>query len=927
MKNFYRKLLMPVFFMLLGTLNSLAQTTLTGTVKDGSGTALAGVNIILKGRVVGTISDSEGKFNLKVNDNPPFTLVFSFIGFRSQEVAVQAGQTNFDIALQDESLLGQEVVVSASRVEESILKSPVTIEKMDLLAIRQAATPDYYDALANMKGVSVNNGSMNFTAVNTRGFATIANTRFVQLVDGMDTQAPLLNFPTGTIMGLTELDAESIELVPGAASALYGPNAFNGIMIMKSKSPFEYQGLTAQVKGGMTDSHAGGSHPMGQYSFRYAKAFNNKIAFKVNFSEMQATDWTANDYKTDRNNPQSTIDLSKNPNFDGLNLYGDESNFNVPIGGTFGTLNLDRTGIKEQTLLDNRLATTIKGDAAIHYRITDKIEASYTYRYGGGNSIYQGQAKYALRGFNQQFNKIEIKGSNWFLRGYVSATDAGKSYNMDALGAYVNEAFSPTATRWAPDYGQAYVLAMQGYNPFTNQTDLSAAGNPTAANAVARKYADRYMINPTTGAYVPAFQDTVNKIRRQYFQKNPAGASFYDNSKLWHAETYYNFTQVKWADIIAGGNFRQYSLFSNATIFDEAPVDANNPKRIYINQYGVYTQVSKTIADRLKVTGSIRYDKMDDFNGHFTPRVSAVYTFLQNQNIRASFQTGFRLPDTQAQYIYFYNPTGIILGGNPSCASRYGIYNGGSWTQTSYNAYIQAGGTVNPTTGVANTTDPHYNLLQTANISYVKPEQLWSYEFGYKGLIAQRLLVDLNYYFTSYNNFLGEQYVVNKNPTTHQGQTIVAGTAWYPYVNSPYTLKSQGVGVGLSYSLPRNFIANGNYNFATYSGTQSPDFLAGFNTPKNKFSVGLSNRRITKNIGFNINYRYQQSFLWQSSYGVWTVPAYGVVDAQISYLTPLKTVVKIGGTNIGGGDYRTNFGAPFIGQTYYVSLTFDNLLK
>jgi iron complex outermembrane receptor protein len=832
MKNFYRKLLMPVFFMLLGTLNSLAQTTLTGTVKDGSGTALAGVNIILKGRVVGTISDSEGKFNLKVNDNPPFTLVFSFIGFRSQEVAVQAGQTNFDIALQDESLLGQEVVVSASRVEESILKSPVTIEKMDLLAIRQAATPDYYDALANMKGVSVNNGSMNFTAVNTRGFATIANTRFVQLVDGMDTQAPLLNFPTGTIMGLTELDAESIELVPGAASALYGPNAFNGIMIMKSKSPFEYQGLTAQVKGGMTDSHAGGSHPMGQYSFRYAKAFNNKIAFKVNFSEMQATDWTANDYKTDRNNPQSTIDLSKNPNFDGLNLYGDESNFNVPIGGTFGTLNLDRTGIKEQTLLDNRLATTIKGDAAIHYRITDKIEASYTYRYGGGNSIYQGQAKYALRGFNQQFNKIEIKGSNWFLRGYVSATDAGKSYNMDALGAYVNEAFSPTATRWAPDYGQAYVLAMQGYNPFTNQTDLSAAGNPTAANAVARKYADRYMINPTTGAYVPAFQDTVNKIRRQYFQKNPAGASFYDNSKLWHAETYYNFTQVKWADIIAGGNFRQYSLFSNATIFDEAPVDANNPKRIYINQYGVYTQVSKTIADRLKVTGSIRYDKMDDFNGHFTPRVSAVYTFLQNQNIRASFQTGFRLPDTQAQYIYFYNPTGIILGGNPSCASRYGIYNGGSWTQTSYNAYIQAGGTVNPTTGVANTTDPHYNLLQTANISYVKPEQLWSYEFGYKGLIAQRLLVDLNYYFTSYNNFLGEQYVVNKNPTTHQGQTIVAGTAWYPYVNSPYTLKSQGVGVGLSYSLPRNFIANGNYNFATYSGTQSPDFLAGFNTPQ-----------------------------------------------------------------------------------------------
>src|SRR6185295_3420182 len=174
---------------------------------------------------------------------------------------------------------GQEVVVSASRIEENILKSPVTIEKMDVLAIKQSAAPDYFDALANMKGVSVNTGSMNLTSVNTRGFATIANTRFVQWVDGMDTQAPILNFPTGSIMGLGELDAESLELIPGAASALYGPNAFNGIMIMKSKSPFEYQGLSAQVKQGITNSNAGGSNPMGMYSIRYAKAFNDKIAF------------------------------------------------------------------------------------------------------------------------------------------------------------------------------------------------------------------------------------------------------------------------------------------------------------------------------------------------------------------------------------------------------------------------------------------------------------------------------------------------------------------------------------------------------------------------------------------------------------------------------------------------------------------------
>ncbi|HMI66992.1 MAG TPA: TonB-dependent receptor [Cyclobacteriaceae bacterium] len=916
MKKLYLLKFIPIAFLMVTGFTVLGQTTISGTAKDkGTGEALAGVNIVVKGSVTGTITGTDGKFNLKVNQSPPFTLSVSFIGFKTQELQITDATTALDISMEEQTLLGQEVVVSASRVEESILKSPVTIEKMDLLAIKQAATPDYYDALANMKGVQVSSGSMNFTAVNTRGFATIANTRFVQLVDGMDTQAPLLNFPTGTIMGLTELDAESIEVVPGAASALYGPNAFNGIMIMKSKSPFEYQGLSMQVKQGITNSHAGGSHPMGQYSIRYAKAFNNKFAFKVNFSYMKATDWTSNDYQTDKNKPESTTNLSGGQNFDGLNLYGDEAPIptGIPSLGDNGTIR--RTGIKEETLLDNRDAKTIKGDVALHYRITDKVEVSYTYRYGGGSSIYQGQAKYALRDFNQQFHKVEFKGNNWFLRGYVSATDAGKSYHMDALGAYVNEAFNPTIRANGTGWAQDYVLAAQGYVPGFSAGNLSDA----------RRYADRYMINPGTGAYVPAFQDTINKIRRQFFQKNPSGASFYDNSKLWHAEAYYNFDKIKWAEVIAGGNFRQYSLFSNATIFDEAPTDANDPKRIFINQFGVYTQIAKTIAEKLKVTGSIRYDKMNNFDGHFTPRISGVYSISQNQNIRVSFQTGFRLPDTQAQYIYFYNPTGILLGGVPSNASRYGIYNGGAYTYESYNAYLATGGSLNPTTGTPTGGDA--TKLQTANLSYVKPEQLWSYEIGYKGVIATKLLVDLNYYYTSYNNFLGEQYVIGKNSTTHQGKQVDAGTVWYPYVNSPYTLTTQGVGLGLGYSLPMNFVLNGNYNFATFSGTQSVDFQSNFNTPKHKFSVGVANRKIAKNVGFNINYRYQQTFLWQSSYGVWNVPAYGVVDAQLSYKTPIKTVIKIGGTNIGGGDYRTNIGAPFIGQQYYISLTFDEFLK
>jgi outer membrane receptor protein involved in Fe transport len=915
-------MLIPLLCIAAGTAQLFAQSTVSGTVTDG-GTqqGLPGVNIVVRGAVAGTITDKDGKYSLKVNQAPPFTITFSFIGFHTEEYEVKDASATYDLAMKEESLLGQEVVVSASRVEENILKSPVTIEKIDQIAIKQAATPDFFDALASTKGVQVNNGSLNFTAVNTRGFATIANTRFVQWVDGMDTQAPLLNFPTGSIMGLGELDAESLELIPGAASALYGPNAFNGIMIMKSKSPFEYQGLSAQVKQGITNSNAGGSNPYGMYSIRYAKAFNNKIAFKLNFSYMKATDWTANDYKTDRTNPSSTTDLSDRSittNFDGLNLYGDESKFDVPIGGTFGTLHLTRTGFKESVLLDNRDAKTIKGDAAIHYRINDKIELIGAYRYGGGNSLYQGQSKYALRDFNQQFYKLELKGDNFFVRGYLSATDAGKSYNMDALGALVNESISPTATQWAPDYGQAYVLSLQGYTPGV------PAGNVQAAHAAARAYADRNIYNPD-GSLSSATLAAISTVRQNLFQKTPGGASFYDNSKLWHGEFYYNFKNVKWADIIVGGNFRQYSLYSNATIFDEAPVDASDPKRLFINQYGVYTQISKTLAEKLKLTGSIRYDKSDNFEGHVTPRFSAVYTANQNHNFRASFQTGFRNPDTQAQYIFFNNPTGIILGGVPAIASRYGIYNGGAYTQGSVADYKNSGGTINSDGSLSGGNQA---LLQTANVSYVKPEQLWAFEVGYKGVIASKVLVDLNYYYSSYKDFLGEQYVYSKAPTTHQGNTIGAGSLWYPYTNSPYSLTSQGIGLGLTYNLPRNFTLTGNYNYASFTGTTTNDFQANFNTPQNRYSVGIGNRKIINNLGFNVNFRYQDSFLWESSYGVATIPSYGVLDAQVSYkMTPIKSVIKIGGTNLGGSDYRTNFGSPFVGQMYYISLTFDEFLK
>lgn len=923
MSKFYKRSGLSTTLILLMISVGFTQTNISGTVTDATGETLAGVNILVKGRVIGTISDTKGDFTLTVNDDVlPFTLVFSFIGYTTQEISITESQNSgLKIQLAEQSILGQEIVVSASRVEENILKSPVTIEKVDLLAIQQTPAAEFYDALANVKGVQFTSSSLNFPQINTRGFATIANVRFVQMVDGIDTQAPLLNFPTGNIVGIGELDIESMELLPGTASALYGPNAFNGVLLMNSKSPFEFQGLSAQMKGGITTSEAQDeSFPYYNFGLRYAKAFNNKFAFKINFSILEAEDWYSTDYDTDVNRPESTVNLTGQPNFNGLNSYGDEVKLAFSLPGlppNIGPFDLRRTGWRERDLLDNSDATSIKGDVALHYRITDKLEVLYNYRFGEGSSVYQGSQRYALRNFTQEFHKLELKASNFFIRGYVTSTGAGDSYNMEALGAQLNERISPTMTQWIPAYVQTYVLGMQGYVPGVN------AGDSYAAHTAARAQADTG--RPAVGS--SEFKQLVEAVRNDYFQRTPSGAKFFDNSRLYHGEFNYNFgDKIAFAEIQIGGNFRRYSLFSDGTVFNEDPEGGNNFKRINIDEFGFYTQLSKTLAEALKLTGSLRYDKNESFDGRITPRLSAVYTFSETHNIRASFQTGFRNPDTQAQYIYFPAGTNILLGSAKSNAERYGLHEGGAYTFNSYNAYLASGGSLS--SGTPTGGDP--SLLKDVYVPYIVPEQLKSFELGYKGIFFNDFFIDLNGYYTNYTDFIGSNYYVLKNPTTHHGTPVPAGTVYSPYINHSEDVTSYGVGLGITYNLPKYYTLNGSYNFATFDDNSEAGsgFRAGFNTPENKFTVGIGNRKLTKHLGFNINFRWQEEFLWQSDFGSWNVPEFGVLDAQLSYKVPtIKTIIKLGGTNLGGNDYRTNLGGPFVGQQYYLSLTFDEFFN
>lgn len=1031
----------------------LAQTTLKGKVTDGK-EAVIGANVTIKGTTEGTVTDIDGNFELTTQQPAPITLVVTMVGMATSEISVEGSKNDLSVTLSEETSLLNDVVVAASRVEEKILESPVTIEKMDAKAIKTASSADYYDDLAKLKGVQTINGSMTFTSVNTRGFGGISNTRFVQLMDGMDNAAPLLNFPTGNIVGIGELDINNVELVPGAASALYGPNAFNGILLMNSKNPFEQPGFSMQVKGGFAQADNGyGVKPMGSAALRFAHAFKSKktgqdyLAIKANFNIFQGTDWYANDYTTDRN--LGTQDNVGNPNFDGMNTYGDENRIFVPYGAIRGnliggaaaslqasplfqaavtagvtaqvnaqipaitagvtaavrqqaflnaqaggadvatanaladafiasptgqatiaagvqnqvntlisqnvasqlpiqanaratskvdsissllSLDLRRTGLTEDKLIDNHKATSVKGDFGVYFRpFKDKsYEFSYNYRVGYGNSVYQGSERYALRNFTQQFHKAEIKGKDFFIRSYMSQTKDGDSYNMTSLGAYTNEAVSASSSQWVPTYLGNYANPLIQTALTTSAANVlaNAAALTTASHDTARARADR----PWTSLSAEQQQAVIEGVRTGLFQRG--GAGFIDNSRLFHTEAMIDLSRwtKKWIDIQIGGNHRMYSLATQGTVFNEDPDASGNYKRIKIQEYGAFVQFQrKFYKDMFKFQASVRIDKNQNFKLIVSPRAAFVATLGKdrNHNIRLSYQTGFRNPDSQAQYIYFPT-TNILLGGTKSNAERYGIYNGGAYTQASYDAFVSS-----VLSGAADIT-----LLKESNFDYVKPEQLQVVELGYKAVLFKKLMIDVNGYFNIYKDFITQITVVSKDSTRHQGvllpgvSQVIQGTSrsattWRPYVNIPGRTFSYGAGIGVGYMLPKSIMVRASYNFMDYKVQGGQPSIGtindlGFNASKHQMYVGITGDKVWKGLGFGVDYRWQSAISWSSDFADGTVKARGMLDANLSYFVEkAMTTFKVGATNIAGPTYRTNVGGPFIGRTFYASITFD----
>jgi outer membrane receptor protein involved in Fe transport len=951
-----RSILIKAFMGCLVLLLSLTQiisaqtpVTINGTVREkGSGNVMPGVTVTVKGANTGTITGSGGAFTLRTTHAFPLTLVFSYVGFKTEEQEVSSAADKLAIALSATEILGQEVVVAASRTQESILQSPVSIEKLDARALKASPAPSYYDALANLKGVEMSTQSLTFKSVNTRGFNSNGNTRVLQLNDGMDNQAPGLNFAVGNMVGIPEVDLDNMELIPGAASALYGPNALNGILLMNSKNPFQYQGLSALVKTGFLNDAGRSTATTGYYdvSVRYAHAFSDKVAFKLNVGYLQAKDWQAYDHRDQSLANGHTLEngtRANNEGYNGVNVYGDENTVNMytglkpalmpqmvalsqQLGGALtpdqlynailppqNMSNVTRTGYNEADVVDYT-TKNLKLNAALHYRLTTNLEAILQGSYGSGTTVYTGADRYSLKNFNMGQYKVELKSPDFYVRLYTTQERAGDSYAGGTLASGINEAWK-TSQQWYSEYFGTYGLAAGNLfkTTFTNNLGQGIPAAFAAAQAAvqsqqanfigaARTNADKGRLVPGT----PEFDAAADKVKNKPIPGDASGvgAKFTDKTNLYQAEFMYNFHNlVHFAEILVGGNYRRYALNSEKTLF---AVDDNGDE-FRINEYGGYVQVMKKLVDdHVKLTGSLRYDKNMNFKGQFSPRLSAVYTFLGTHNIRASYQTGFRIPHNQDQYIDLVTPQAHLIGGLPFLRERYGLDKGPVFSLQS----VQAGA-------------PKQYVFRE-----FLPERIQAYEIGYKAVIAKQLLIDAYIYKNDFKNMNGTQVLVQ--PTADPAKNNIFTVP----VSATEVVHSWGWALGLDYSLPLNFTAGGNISYNELTNEKDlGSFMTMYNTPKVRYSLNFGNRNIANsNFAFNILWKWQDSFIWQSSFvgpnlntaGLSEIPAYGTLDAMVSKFFPkAKTTVKLGAANILNKKYIQSWGNPTIGTQGYISIGYN----
>lgn len=847
-------------------------------------------------------------------------LLFPMCFFVLSEISAQniiTPNSNKD-SLQKKDL--QEVIVTASRLSERALKSPVSIFILDKKTALNSAAPSYFDALENLQGIQTITPSLGFKVFNARGFTNPTNVRFVQLVDGVDNQAPHIGAPIANALAPTDLDILQLEVIPGVAAALYGMNALNGLANLITLNPFESEGISFQQKTGVNHINDVNisAKLFSETSFRIAKKINDKWAFKINTAYQAGYDWIA-DTEIDLNPTANTsigIDGGKqNPGFDGVNSYGNESTNRRTLTLNSKKVVVARTGYTEQDVTDYSLKN-FKIDGALHFRPTKNFEIIYFSKYSNLDNVYQRTNRFRLQDYTLFQNGLTFKTPSIQVHVYMTYENTGKSYNIRSMAENIDKSFK-SDDNW--------------YKDFTSQFNTSTKNGSSLIDALttARQFADN-------GRPIP-HSDAFNNLITTLGDINnwDIGAALRVETYMYDAEGQIDLTKELLStfhektglNILAGFDYRNYVVIPDGNYFIN-PIESG--KNLNYGKAGGFIQASKSIFDdKLKLSATLRVDKNDYFDAKFNPRFSVVYSPTELNNFRVSFQSGYRFPSLFEAFTNINSGGVKRVGGLPIVSS--GIFENSYFDascaafQTAINNDVNKNGL---TTSAA--IQKNAGLIQKNDYTYLVPEHVNSFEVGYKSIqLNNRLQLDVDFYYSTYDGFISQVNVnIARGSNPDSFAVYYSDKKYYDryrlWTNSKTTVYNYGSSLGFKYALPNNFMIGGNVSYAKLDRKDFGDGLEeSFNTPQWITNVSFGNRNLFKNVGFNLNFKWQDAYLWQSSLATGNVPTFNTIDAQVTYSMPqYHSSLKLGGTNILNNYYFNYLAGPSIGAFYYLTMSY-----
>ncbi|MDH3253311.1 MAG: TonB-dependent receptor, partial [Ignavibacteria bacterium] len=255
-----------------------------------TGEALPSVNIVVRGTTTGAATNADGEYIIENLPPGTYTLIARIVGHEAAEnrgVVVAVGESTVsDFQLVDTSVLvGDITVYGASKRAERIVEAPAAVSSISPQEIRLNSAHGQLPRLLEVEpGVDIVQSGIQDFNINTRGFNSSLNRRLLVLMDGRDLAIAFLGAQEWNGLPIPLEDISRLELVRGPGSALYGPNAFNGVINITTPAPKEVLGTKATLAGGELSTLRG--------DLRQAGIIDDRWSYKANIGRVQSKTWS-----------------------------------------------------------------------------------------------------------------------------------------------------------------------------------------------------------------------------------------------------------------------------------------------------------------------------------------------------------------------------------------------------------------------------------------------------------------------------------------------------------------------------------------------------------------------------------------------------------------------------------------------------------